>query len=629
MLNRTHTKSFDTFRKSAPEWMTDEAILTLTRGYLLADEEIPEMYERIAKAGAAQLPDSELWAQDFEYIFKKGWFSPATPVAANLGANDSALPVSCFGIQVQNSIAKIFESIQEAAMLTKLCGGLGVDLSKIKGPTSVAEWGQFFDKVGSIVSQAGVRRGAVALYLDFDHPDLPDLLRAKDVAQGDPRSKIDCNIAVKINNNDIERIKAGEPEAIELFSKILESRLKVGSPYIQFVDNCIKQDPFVYKINGLKCGAMQLCNEITLFHDEYHSYSCVLSSLNVEKYDEWRFWRNSKGWSVPALATAFLDGVCQEFINNSENKVGLEKARRGALKGRPLGLGVLGLHGYYQKKGLAWSSPEAFQLNKNIFSFIQEQATKATNYLAKELGEPEWCKGLGIRNTHLMAMAPTTTNSVICGASSPGIEPSMANYFAVEGAKGTFTRQNKYLKEVLIKYNKDNGYVWSSIRENQGSVQHLEFLSQAEKDIFKTAIEINQFDIIKQASDRQAFIDQGQSLNLFIRHDESAENIVKLHMLAHELNLKGLYYVRSTSAMAQQASSIDFVYLKTRPDCIYCKMAKELLDSKNIKYQEEYMPTGRVPEIYIDGEKLDDGYQSLLKRFSMQEIKSDCVSCEG
>jgi ribonucleotide reductase alpha subunit len=749
---------------NAPHWMTEEAITILNKGYLMPGESPNDMYIRLAKTAALWLNRPELEAE-FVTIFMNGWLSPATPVACNFGANNGALPVSCFSIQVPNSINEIFLAVREAALLSKHGGGLGIDMSAINGPTKVKDWAKFFDSVGSIVSQGGARRGAVALYLDFSHPDLMELLNARDLVNGDPREKLDCNIAVKMTNNDLKLVKSKDPEAIELFNKILELRMKTGSPYLQFMDNCWDADPDCYKANSLQSGSSNLCllgdelvvtiegslpikdlvgknvtifdgykwvennrfrqigfdtkfvqiilesgtklittydhkivlndkitrvsakdikygdkiwtselnnsvkyinylefhypepvycttvpstnafllsngmvtgncAEIYLHHDKLHTYACVLSSLNAERYKEWETWVSQSGYSVPYLATLFLEAVCEEFIQKAKIIPGLEKAARGAIKGRPLGLGVLGLHGLYQSENLAWESKEASQLNKELFAFINKESLLASQDLATLLGEPEWCKGFGIRNTHRLAMAPTLTNSVICSASSPGIEPSVANYFVAEGAKGSFVRQNKYLKQLLIELDKDNGYIWSSIRDNQGSVSHLSFLTQEQKNVFKTAFEIDQVSILEQAADRQRFIDQGQSVNLFLKYNEFAKTIIDLHFKAAELGLKGLYYVRSTAPTNQKLKSLDFVYLKTRQNCIWCQRAKELLTDLKINYTEETKLTGQVPEIWVSGEKLDNGYESLVKLLGSQagsivEAKSDCRACEG
>jgi ribonucleoside-diphosphate reductase alpha chain len=626
----------------APSWMSEEAIATLKKGYLQTNETPNDLYIRLSRTAASYYPkgignytQKELEI-DFLFAFHNGWLSPATPVASNFGSDGNGLAVSCFGIQIQNSVFDIFEGVKEAALLTKHGGGLGIDISNVEGITNVKDWAKFFDLVASVVSQNQVRRGAVALYLDVDHPDILDFLNAKDLIDGDVREKLTSNIGIKISKSFIDRLNKGDKEAIALFAKILEIRMRFGSPYLQFMDNCWNADPDCYKDKNLKSGSSQLCNEITLYQDKDHSYSCVLSSLNADKADEWMGFKFKHQTTLPELAIYFLDAVNEEFIQKAGKIPGFEKSVRGAIKGRPLGLGVLGLHSLYMKLGYPWQSPEASELNARLFEFIQINAKKASATLAFYLGECEWTKGHGLRNTHLTAIAPTTTNSVLCNAGSPGIEPIIANYFAMAGAKGTFTRQNKYLVELLEKKNANTGSVWASIRENQGSVQHLDFLSDHEKEVFKIAHEIDQNAILEQASTRQRFVCQGQSLNLFVKHDTPAQEIVDLHLKAEKLGLKGLYYLRSTNPIKDSNinTQLGSVFIETRPDCIYCQKAKELLDKHTISYLEEFQPTGKVPRIWINGELLDDGYTSLRKRFfedvrTDSQSSSDCVSCEG
>lgn len=384
--------------------------------------------------------------------------------------------------------------------------------------------------------------------------------------------------------------------------------------------------------NGILTGN---CNEIFQYHDEEHTYSCILSSLNLAKYREWRDYLFQGDITLPELAIYFLDAVNEEYIQRGQLKRGLKKATDAARKGRALGLGTLGLHSLYMSEMLPWGSPEAYELNIEVHKFIAEESLKASQYLALVLGEPEWCKGQGVRNTHRTAIAPTTTNSVLCNGGSPGIEPIIANYFSMAGAKGTFSRQNPYLRRLLQEKGLDTGHVWKSIREKGGSVQHLVGLTEHEKDVFKHAFEIDPEHLVRQAGDRQKYLCQGQSFNLFLRHDEDAQTIFDLHLLAHQQGLKGRYYIRSESQMnSKEKDKIDYVYMRTRPDCPYCMKAKELLDSCEIPYRVDLKPEGRVPEIWIDGDMLDDGYASLVKLLQIDHdlpemFKSDCLACEG
>ena len=617
----------------APNWYTDEALQTVKKGYLLEGETVYDMYARLAHSASAYYPNglNELSQREletyFNYLFEMGWFSPASPVAANLGTN-RGLPVSCYGQNVSNSINSIFGNIHEGAMLSKNGGGLGINLSNVHGNSNITTWAKGFDYMANSVSQGGVRRGAVAIYLDIWHKDIDNFLHGKDLLRGDHREKLDCNIAVIIDNRFMAELKQGNARCIDLFTKILELRMKTGSPYLMFKDNAQDADPECYKQNGLKTEHTQLCSEIFLHSDEEHTYTCVLSSLNLDKWFEWNEF-SYKGFTVPMLAIAFLDAVNSEFIQNAKHKDGFAKAVRSAEKGRALALGTMGLHNLYMQQNLPFDSPEAYSLNKSIHSYIAKEAKKATQLLAKELGEPEWCKGFGIRNTHLLAIAPTTTNSVLCDAGTPGIEPQISNYYVMAGAKGSFIRKNKYLAKLL-----KNDESWEQIRLANGSVQGLAELTDYQKRVFRTAYEIDQEHIIRQAADRQEFICQGQSLNLFFYDNANAKQIIDIHILAHELGLKSLYYVRSTSPMNAAISSNRQkpIVLYSRPDCIYCKRAKQLLEQKQLPFTEYFKAEGRVPQIWIDGEMLEDGFNSLKQLLVPDAIKADansCTSCEG
>lgn len=637
---------FEQLKAGSPYWMSDEAILTLKRGYLQKDETPFEMYDRLAKTAASYYPNGiSIWTQAelhtaFLEAFCKGWLSPASPVASNFGAKDG-LPISCFGLKAANSINGILLTMHEAGMLSKNGGGLGIDISSLLGPSKLTTWAKGYDWLSASVSQGGVRRGAVALYADINHPSIRAFLDAKDLLQGDPREKLDCNIAVILDKKFMARLHNKEEEALELFARILELRMKYGSPYIMFKHHAQNADPDCYKANNLATEHSQLCSEIFLHSDESHTYTCCLSSLNLDKYYAWKYHQFARGLTLPMLAIFFLDAVNQEFINKSEHINGMANARRSAIKGRALGLGTLGLHSLYMSKGLPFESPEARQLNIEVHQLVQEHAKHASRLLAELLGEPEWCKGFGLRNTHLIAIAPTTTNSVLCNAGSPGIEPISANYYAMAGAKGTFVRKNKYLEPIVEARFDNPGMVWAEIRKANGSIKAIKGFTEHEKLVFKTAFEIDQAELVRQAADRQQFVCQGQSLNLFFYEDASAEHIINIHLLADKLGLKSLYYIRSMSKM-QTASAIaqaQYVFMRTRPDCPYCQKAKDLLDGLSMQYDTEFKPDGKVPEIWLDGELLQDGYTSLVQIMQQKgnvliadsnlADSTICGSCEG
>ena len=630
--------TYEELRANSPKRMSFEAIQTLSRGYLGETETPNDMFARICDGFIQHYPNGykgihpmKLW----EYLytaFQNCWVSPASPVASNYNTL-KALPVSCYGINVANSIHGIFMAAHEAAMLTKNGGGIGMDLSKLIGASPVTAWAKLMDTVMAITSQTGVRRGFVAQYIDIDHPNLMLLLDAKDLAKGDVKQKLACNIAVKVSDHFMQRLSDGDKDAWMRFAKVLEMGLKYGSPYIMFSDNAIRQDPPWYKDKGLFTSHSQLCSEIFLHSDDDHTYSCVLSSMNLRYFDEWAKWDIEV--SLPELMILFLDTVCQEFIDRagqSRHPQGLMKAIRSAKKGRPLGLGVYGYHAWLMKNNIPFESYAARIENVNIFQYIRNEAEKATRNLAILKGEPEWCKGWKRRNTHLLAIAPTTTSSIIGNGISPGIEPLAGNYFSKFGAKGTFVRKNPFLEQLLIEKGQNTDRTWASIRDHLGSVQHLNFLSDHEKDVFKTAFEIDQMELIEQAGMRQKYIDQGQSLNLFLKPDEDAQYIVDLHVRGWEMGLKSRYYVYSESKMVERGAEETFVYIKTRDDCPYCHKAKELLDELGIAYIQDEKPEGRVPEIWMNGELLEDGYNSLYEWYygapQAVEEKEACSGCD-
>jgi len=395
------------------------------------------------------------------------------------------------------------------------------------------------------------------------------------------------------------------------------------------------------KQNSILSGVLvHNCSEIFLHTDENHTFVCVLSSINLAKWEEWKEWKGPKtGLTVPELTVYLLDAVVEEFCYKADRITSMGRAVRFARKSRALGLGTMGLHALYQSKGLAFSSPEARDLNVKVHKFIKQKALKASREMAGIYGEPEWCLGTGLRHTHLMAIAPTKSNSVICGAGSEGIEPIDANYYVAKQAKGTFVRKNRYLELHLEKIDKNTDEVWESIMEFRGSVQHLEFLGSHTKEIFKTAREIDQFELIRQAADRQKYICQGQSLNLFVDPEESPERLFMLHLSAWKAGLKSLYYLKSSSMLVKkkQPSQTKVAKIVTKSDCPYCSMAKSLLKSQGWIVDEtdrSDFPDSEwiwktVPQIWLNGQHIG-GYNRLTERMGQGEKSyGECVSCEG
>ena len=626
-----------------PEWLSEEGKATLGRGYLLPGETPRDMHTRLSSHAAKVLnrPDLE---HDLFTLFWNGWLGPATPVASNFGTN-RGLPISCYSVHLDDSVNSIYSHLKEVAQLSKHGGGVGVYMGDVRPAgapisgggrsTGVVPWAQQYDLAARVVSQGGVRRGSFAIYLPIDHPDVPELLLAKDHSKGDPRRFIDSNIGLTVTDKWIEEMLAGDKAKQELFSEIMKTRLISGSPYLVFIDNVNRQNPECYKERNLEVSTSNLCSEITLYTDDGHSFVCVLSSLNLAKYDEWRDWRGTSGLSVPELSTYFLDAVVEDFIHKASRITSMGRAVRFAQKSRALGLGTMGLHLLYQKRGLPFASKEARALNIEVHEFIKEQATNASRCLAGEYGEPEWCAGSGLRNTHLLAVAPTRTNAVISGAFSQGIEPIDANYFVAKQAKGTFVRRNPVLERKLCELGVPEE-VWDSILDAKGSVQHLDCLSDEEKEVFKTAREIDQFEIVKQASDRTPFICQAQSLNLFVPPDISGEELVRLHLSAWKNGVKSLYYLRSTSLVAQKKAK-PAAKIITKDHCPWCVKLKDQLRADGISYEEVDRHSVKdfkyktVPQLWINGEHIG-GYTEYMQKTHNEENSSkyeECEACSG
>ena len=630
-----------------PKWMSEEALHTLSRGYLLPGETPREMMTRLA-CTAAKINQDPTLEEDLFHCLWEGWLGPASPVCSNFGTN-RGLPISCYSVHLSDSVSSVYSHLKEVAALSKNGGGVGVyfgDVRPAGAPisgggksTGIVPWARQYDLCASVVSQGGVRRGSFAMYLPISHPDVPELLRAKDHAKGDPRQLIDSNVALTITDEWVESMIAGDTKKQELFGEVLKTRMISGSPYLIFIDNANRQNPECYTERGLSVKTSNLCSEIFLHTDEHHSFVCVLSSLNLSRYDEFSSWKSpTSGRTVPQLAIHLLDAVVSEFIRKAKDKVGLGRSVRFAEKSRALGLGTMGLHTLYQKRGLPFSSAGARELNIETHRWIREQSEIASRELAQKFGEPEWCVGSGMRHTHLTATAPTRTNSVISGAFSQGIEPIDANYFVAKQAKGTYVRKNPVLEQLLC----DRGVgpdIWEEILNAKGSVQDLNCLSDTEKEVFKTAREIDQFELIKQASDRQQFICQGQSLNLFVDPESDPAYIMRLHLSAWKMGLKSLYYLKSSSLLTNK--KVVPALIVTKDDCPWCLKLKELLSSEGIRYEEisktEAEKKGywnsdwkTVPQMWLY-KKHVGGYTDYiqLKAQTTEPAYETCSACEA
>lgn len=553
----------------APEWMQEPGFQTLLGGYLLFQETPKGMYRRVAKSAASYYKGKEEYYETkfFDSMWKN-WLCIASPIAANLGTN-RGLPISCNSIHVGDSVDSIFTKSHELAMLSKNGAGVGIYLGDIRGrgasikgngkSEGVIPWTKCFDSTTVAVSQGSTRRGASAVYLPIEHVDIEEFINIRRPTGDVNRRCLNLNHGICITDQWMNEMLAGDEIKRSLWKEVLKARVETGEPYLFFTDNVNNQNPECYKAKGLDVKTSNICTEIFLKTDPDHSFVCCLSSLNLTKWDEW------KDSDLPQIATRFLDAVLEEYIIKSEGAPGLEASRRSAIKGRAIGIGVLGWHTLLQMNDLPFDSFGAMMLNSQIFKTIRDKAELETMELAKELGEPEWCQGFNRRNTHLMAVAPTVSNSLISGGHSAGIEPIAANMYAQKGSKGTFIRKNHTLQKVLIDLGQNTQEVWKSINENNGSVQHLDCLSDHQKEVYLTAREINQHAIIKQAAQRQKFIDQGQSINLFFAANASAKYIHEVHIESWKLGIKSLYYFRTEGVIKGDMAS------RSKDDCQSCE----------------------------------------------------------
>ena len=542
-------------------WYNEESANILDRGYLLPNESIDGAIHRITNAAAIHLKRPDL-QEKFADIIHKGWMSLSSPIWANMGT-ERGLPISCFNVHVPDSILSITDKLGEVIMQTKIGGGTsgyfgelrarGTNVTNNGKSSGAVSFMKLFDTVMDTVSQGGIRRGAFAAYLDIDHPDIEEFLTIKDIGN----SIQNLFTGVCVSDYWMQDMIDGDLDKRGIWAKILESRQQKGLPYIFFTDNVNKNKPQVYKDLNLTINSSNLCSEICLPSTKEESFVCCLSSMNLELYDEW------KDTNAVEIATYFLDAVMQEFINKTENYKYLEAAHNFAKRHRALGLGALGWFSYLQRHMIPFESLEAKQLNNSIFKQLHEQSYAASIKLGEEYGYApifdevlETEKMMCRRNTTLIAIAPTTSSSAILGQTSPGIEPFSSNYYKAGLAKGNFMRKNKYLKQLLIEKGMDTEDVWRDIMINNGSVLQLNFLNEDEKAVFKTFKEISQLEIIQQASIRQKYIDQSQSLNLNIPADLPIKEVNKLFIEAWKLGVKTLYYQRSQSVSKELVNSL-------------------------------------------------------------------------
>jgi ribonucleoside-diphosphate reductase alpha chain len=530
-----------------PEWWSTGGWQLFKNKYLYQAANPKEQYQRIAATLAVHTPDPQEWKEKFFSIMWKGWLSPSTPVLANTGTN-RGLPVSCAGSYVPDSIDGIYAAKRETAMLTKMGFGTsgylgdirprGTEISvggKSSGVLPVIEG---FQKDMEYVSQGTARRGSWAGYLPIDHGDFEEVCT---YLEQHPDGN---NIGWNVSDAFIERLKNQDEDALKRYAKALKTKMITGKGYFFFPDKVNAKRPQWYVDKGLDVKAAQLCNEITLHSSKDYTYTCVLASMNVALWDEW------KDTDAVFVATVFLDCVCQEFIERAKNIPGLEKAVAFTRKGRSLGLGVCGLHSLFQSKMIAFESFDAHMLNNQIFKRIRDEAERATKWSAEQWGEPEWCKGYGRANTHLLAIAPTKSTALIMGGVSEGINPDTAMVYTQRSAGGEIDRVNPYLLKLMKEKGVFNKTNVEDIRDKMGSVQHVDWLTDEEKLVFRTAFEINQSAILRLAAARGRYVDQWMSLNLFFAAGEEEGYINDIHKEAFlNPDILGLYYVYSKAGV--------------------------------------------------------------------------------
>jgi ribonucleoside-diphosphate reductase alpha chain len=538
------------------EWLNKDSRKFLERGYLLEGETAEQRIRNIAETAEKYL-NCEGFADKFEDYMSRGFYSLSSPIWSNFG-RDRGLPISCFGSYVDDHMEAIMRKVGEVGIMTKCGGGTSAYFGAVRGrgakiasggeSTGSVHFMELFDKLMNVVSQGNVRRGSFAAYLPVDHPDIEEFLKIK----SEGHEIQDMSIGVCISDVWMKSMIEGDKNKRKVWGEIIKKRFESGYPYIFFSDNANNQAPQIYKDKGMRINNSNLCSEIMLSNEDDESFVCDLSSLNLETWEDW------KATDATEVLVYFLDAVMSEFIEKTEGMKFMEAPRKFAMNQRALGVGVLGWHSLLQAKMIGFESMEAKMLNNEIWRGIRQRADYATRFLAQNFGNAPIYEGTEYtrRNTTTLAVAPTTSSSFILGQVSPSIEPLNSNYFVKDLAKGKFTFKNPHLKTLLKEKGKDDDDTWKSILVKGGSVQHLEFLSEEEKDVFKTFGEISQKEIIIQAAQRQKYIDQGQSLNIMIPPNTKPKEVNELMIFAWEQGIKSLYYQRSANPAQELARSI-------------------------------------------------------------------------
>ena len=558
--------------KGGFNWLTEHSRNFLAAGYVPKGTKPEKRIREIANR-AEEILGIKGYSDKFYNYMSEGFYSLSSPVWSNFGKK-RGLPISCFGSNIADDMGNILYTQSEVGMMSKLGGGTsgyfgnirhrGASVKNNGNASGAVHIMQLFETMVDVVSQGSVRRGRFSPYLPIEHKDILEFLNIG--TEGNPIQELTHGVSV--TNEWMKEMIDGDMEKRNTWAKVLQRRGEIGYPYIFFKDNANNGAPEVYKKNKYSINASNLCTEIMLPTNDKWSFVCCLSSINVLHYEKWK--------DTDAIETMvfFLDAVISEFVekleayqksedlDDAQTFLFMERAYSFAKQHRALGLGVLGWHSLLQSKMLAFNSQEAFNLNSKIFKLIKEKSYSASEDLAQLFGEPEVLKGTGRRNTTLNAIAPTTSSAFILGQVSQGIEPIWSNIYVKDIAKTKTTIKNPFLISLLERKGQNNKDTWKSIRDRDGSVQHLDFLSQDEKNVFKTYSEIDQMDIIYQAANRQNHIDQGQSVNLMVHPDMSVKEINKLYITAWKLGLKSLYYQHSMNA-AQK--------FKQKKDCASCE----------------------------------------------------------
>lgn len=556
--------------KEFPVWGNNELYLTTIKsGYLLNKESPIDAYKRLAKSAAKILKEPILEKKFFDILWK-GWLIPSTPVMVNFGT-EKGLPISCFSSRVGDNMYEIYRKNLEMAMLSKNGGGTAYDFSMIRPIGSPIKYGvlgtsdgiipfiKSYDSTIIASKQGKTRRGAVAIYLNINHKEYRQFLEIREPKGDINRQCHNIHQGAIISDDFMKKVLLYDGNEREFWLETLKKRVKTGEPYIFFIDNANKNNPKNWKENDLKIWHSNLCSEIMLPTDEKHTLVCCLSSLNLYQYDLW------KNTDTVFLSILFLDAVLQEFIDKGKKINGIEDAVRFAEKSRALGMGTLGWHSLLQHKGIPFISIKSTELNKQIFKNIRYEAEKATQYLAKNYGECTWTKKTGKRNLTLIAIAPNRSSAKLAGGLSQGIEPIAANIYIDDDAKGIYIRKNPQLENLLKQKKMNIPEIWDQIAEEKGSCLSLKILTNEEKEIFKCFKEINQLELIRQAGDRQIYIDQGQSLNLAFPQNAPAKFINQVHIEAWKIGLKSLYYYRSDSILRAETKIRDI-----QSECLLC-----------------------------------------------------------